>query len=205
MTYSLINTSDFPTQESSWFVEGTVLAANFAVKPLDPTSWLGDIFSPQLVESKAVLEQQINAQYAALKTQSFSLLTLLKETQAEESALADFAEGFMTLWPVVEQQWQEKQPSDGTLRMLQAFLTTMMLAIDQEGTHQQMREAGFEDLPQLDNFIDQLDIMINEIAMAADAEMVGDKAQRFNPYKDVGRNSDCPCGSGKKFKQCCGR
>ncbi len=24
-----------------------------------------------------------------------------------------------------------------------------------------------------------------------------------NPFKDVGRNDPCPCGSGKKFKKCC--
>jgi len=24
-----------------------------------------------------------------------------------------------------------------------------------------------------------------------------------NPYKGVGRNDPCPCGSGKKFKKCC--
>lgn len=26
-----------------------------------------------------------------------------------------------------------------------------------------------------------------------------------NPYKNIGRNDPCPCGSGKKFKKCCGR
>ena len=25
----------------------------------------------------------------------------------------------------------------------------------------------------------------------------------LNPYRDVGRNDPCPCGSGKKFKKCC--
>lgn len=25
----------------------------------------------------------------------------------------------------------------------------------------------------------------------------------FNPYRDVGRNDLCPCGSGKKYKKCC--
>ncbi|WP_457795920.1 DUF1186 domain-containing protein [Methylocystis sp. S23] len=25
----------------------------------------------------------------------------------------------------------------------------------------------------------------------------------FNPFKDVGRNDPCPCGSGKKYKKCC--
>jgi len=28
--------------------------------------------------------------------------------------------------------------------------------------------------------------------------------QVMNKYKDVGRNDPCPCGSGKKFKKCCG-
>ena len=25
----------------------------------------------------------------------------------------------------------------------------------------------------------------------------------INPYRDIGRNNPCPCGSGKKFKKCC--
>jgi hypothetical protein len=25
----------------------------------------------------------------------------------------------------------------------------------------------------------------------------------LNPYRDVGRNDPCPCGSGRKFKKCC--
>src|SRR5205085_6354774 len=25
----------------------------------------------------------------------------------------------------------------------------------------------------------------------------------FNPFRSVGRNDPCPCGSGKKFKKCC--
>jgi hypothetical protein len=30
------------------------------------------------------------------------------------------------------------------------------------------------------------------------------RSQRVeNPFKGVGRNSPCPCGSGKKFKKCC--
>jgi uncharacterized protein YecA (UPF0149 family) len=24
-----------------------------------------------------------------------------------------------------------------------------------------------------------------------------------NPFRNVGRNDPCPCGSGKKFKKCC--
>lgn len=28
-------------------------------------------------------------------------------------------------------------------------------------------------------------------------------AQQVNPYRNVGRNDPCPCGSGKKYKKCC--
>ena len=28
-------------------------------------------------------------------------------------------------------------------------------------------------------------------------------APAVNPFRDIGRNDDCPCGSGKKFKKCC--
>ena len=30
-------------------------------------------------------------------------------------------------------------------------------------------------------------------------------APRPKPNANVGRNDPCPCGSGKKYKQCCGR
>jgi hypothetical protein len=30
-----------------------------------------------------------------------------------------------------------------------------------------------------------------------------DDGPAVNPYRDVGRNDPCPCGSGKKFKKCC--
>ena len=31
------------------------------------------------------------------------------------------------------------------------------------------------------------------------------KAEDSDPYVGVGRNDPCPCGSGKKFKNCHGR
>jgi preprotein translocase subunit SecA len=31
------------------------------------------------------------------------------------------------------------------------------------------------------------------------------KTPKRNPKKKVGRNAPCPCGSGKKYKHCCGR
>jgi len=38
-------------------------------------------------------------------------------------------------------------------------------------------------------------------ALAWTAEGAGEPVR--NPWKDVGRNDPCPCGSGLKFKKCC--
>ncbi|MFA0641384.1 YecA family protein, partial [Vibrio cyclitrophicus] len=118
---------------------------------------------------------------------------------------ADFAEGFMMVWPTVEEQWQTVTMADGTLRMLQALLTTLMLAIDEEQTQQQMIAAGLENPPSLQDLVGQVDLMISEVALAADEAMLGNKSQSVNPFKGIGRNDPCPCESGKKFKQCCGK
>ena len=47
---------------------------------------------------------------------------------------------------------------------------------------------------------------------AADSDELEDLRERLaaarpasNPFRDVGRNDPCPCGSGKKFKKCCGQ
>ena len=204
MNYQLISTTDSQCQESAMFIEGVVLAANMATKPLQPEAWLEQVFGENAAELNQRVVGQINHQYSFIKRNEYSLLGLAEgEKQAE--LLADFAEGFMSLWPTIESQWLETNISDGTLRMLQAMLTTLMLAIDEEQTQAQMKQAGIDTPPALADLVDQLDLMINEVAQAADEALVGAKGQSVNPYKEVGRNDQCTCGSGKKFKQCCGK
>jgi len=40
-------------------------------------------------------------------------------------------------------------------------------------------------------------------ASAPEAEAPSAPEPHTNPYRDVGRNDPCPCGSGHKFKKCC--
>ena len=44
--------------------------------------------------------------------------------------------------------------------------------------------------------------VVSEAAAAAEAQA---KAKPVRTGPKVGRNDPCPCGSGKKYKQCCGR
>ncbi|MCK6261981.1 SEC-C domain-containing protein [Vibrio sp. ZSDE26] len=204
MTYQFLDLDALPIKESPEYMEGAILAANFAVKPIAPEAWLGEVCSDVTPEIVGKVTEQIHAQFNRLQRSEYELLTLLKLDESHEK-LADFAEGFMTVWPVIETHWQDIQLNDGSLRMLQALLTTFMLAIDQEQTQQQMKDAGIEEPPVLNDFVDQIDLMVAEVALAADEALSGGKSQSVNPYKEIGRNDDCPCESGKKFKQCCGK
>ncbi len=202
MEYKLIEIENSAIEESALFLEGAVLAVNMTTKPLEPEIWLNALFAEKAAILQQSVVEQIHAQHNRLLRNEYSVLAL---TQPQQDGLADFAEGFMSVWPMVEEQWQDAQPNDGTLRMMSAMLTLFMLAIDEQATQQQMMEAGIDQPPQLVDLIDQLDLMVNEVALAADELMVGNKSQSLNPFKAVGRNDRCPCESGKKFKQCCGK
>jgi uncharacterized protein YecA (UPF0149 family) len=45
------------------------------------------------------------------------------------------------------------------------------------------------------------------LARAAGAEDQGSSVRPHRPARSekVGRNAPCPCGSGKKYKKCCGK
>ncbi|MEP7733637.1 SEC-C metal-binding domain-containing protein [Vibrio parahaemolyticus] len=202
MQYTLIEKGEVQLDESSLFIEGAVLAANLTTKPLAPEAWLEPLFGEGFKSIQPAVEEQIHKQHNRILRNEYSALEL---TEKALEQLADFAEGFMSVWPLIEEQWQEVELNDGLQRMLQALLTTMMLAIDEESTQQHMRDAGIETPPALTDLVDQLDLMLVEVALGADELMVGNKSQSLNPFKDVGRNDPCPCESGKKFKLCCGK
>lgn len=203
MTYALISKDAIEIEETPLFIEGAVLAANFTTDPLPPETWLQHVIPEADVTATRVIEAHLQQQYLALKQNAYSLLDLLSDEH--DDALAELAEGFMSVWPYIEPKWHLHTMSDGAVRMLQALLTTMMLAIDEAETQASMKAAGIEAPPCLQDLQPQLDIMVQEVALAADEQLLGAQVQSINPYKDVGRNDPCPCGSEKKFKQCCGR
>jgi hypothetical protein len=76
---------------------------------------------------------------------------------------------------------------------LAGFRRDMVAPLDDAiGTIESWAAAG-EDAADIDEELDPL-----ELSGAAD-----EGAPYVNPFRDVGRNDPCPCGSGKKYKKCC--
>ncbi|WP_073605655.1 SEC-C metal-binding domain-containing protein [Vibrio aerogenes] len=201
MSYQLLDTADLPSSESAFFIEGAMLAANMTCQPLSPATWQSLLFNTLDDEAEKQVMSHYQHQYDVLAQPEHGFYALLERLTAED--MADFAEGFMTIWPVVEAGWLETDVSDGTQRMLQGLLTTWMLAIDETQTHQEMLQAGLTELPSYKEMAPNLPWMIQEVFASADAALTGHQGSRLNPYKSVSRNDTCPCGSGKKFKHCC--
>lgn len=78
--------------------------------------------------------------------------------------------------------------------------TTVSLDFDNEKLFRNMVDAKAEwlyTLPEWDNIFDA----DTRKAMTLDQK----RSHTFVSEKKVGRNDPCPCGSGKKYKHCCGR
>ncbi|MGF1716447.1 SEC-C domain-containing protein [Photobacterium chitinilyticum] len=198
------------------FIEGALLAANANPKPLEPETWLpvlvhgGVVEDEQITvagESKMAILNHFEMQYRYIKAGEYVLPEQVcwQEVSGVSDSMSHFAEGFLAVWPYIEPSWADQVMSDGTMRMLSALLTTCMLIVDEKTTLAQMKEAGVEGMPQPAELYTQLPLMLNEVVMAADELQQGAAAQAVNPYKETGRNDACLCGSGKKFKQCCGK
>ncbi|MFB1078734.1 SEC-C metal-binding domain-containing protein [Photobacterium damselae] len=204
----LIKLPDHWQGMSATFIEGALFAANSNPKPMEPEVWLPELLGSDVAlsdDDKTLILNHFELQYRTVKAGEYQLDPTLVWAEENRANLAQFAQGFLSVWQHIEPNWAEQPINDGTMRMLSALLSTLMLLVDEEETRAQMQEAGIDAMPELETLCQQLSLMLTEVMMAGDELQIGAGAQAVNPFKDVGRNDACPCGSGKKFKQCCGK
>ncbi len=197
---------------SSWqdisplVMEGACLAANCNPEPCPPEQWLaplweafheGETFTP-LKDDVDQISQHFQNQFGQLQAVEYQWLP------QSELQLAELASGFLLVWALIEANWQKQMISEATVNVISNVHMGLHFALDEAGTIEQMEAAGMTSLPDVDQSIAALEMLIPELVLAAAECYQGSKAVAVNPYKGVGRNDSCPCGSGKKFKRCCG-
>lgn len=70
---------------------------------------------------------------------------------------------------------------------------------ENEWRKQKSRIGDIEYLEAMEEYFGELDASEREFLRG------GIQEPYMNPFAGIGRNNPCPCGSGKKFKKCCGR
>ena len=129
---------------------------------------------------------------------------------ADDAALSQWARGFLTGHTYLDDSWNDYTPEEldeelGFMLMVLTFFATPALA---EAYHKEGK--GKTSLEQLAETV----VRIFSDAMREYAHLgrsiyqarraAGDLDQESLARPKVGRNDPCPCGSGKKFKKCCG-
>jgi hypothetical protein len=120
--------------------------------------------------------------------------------------------GLEEMTPLVQQAF-DQQWIDPSWMEFKHFLEDLRLAIDQPGA---CREGALAEYELFGDTIEELSTWYcfspryeedKRRAAAAKARRAplwdATQGQAINPFKNVGRNDPCPCGSGKKFKKCC--
>ena len=117
---------------------------------------------------------------------------------AEKFLGLKWALGFIEGMQMYEETWDAAAVDSPALEQLEMLITGLMMS----------EEAGQPPLT-LDERLDVFAEIPQALKLAAqafaDERREAMKAKTVVHEEKVGRNEPCPCGSGKKYKQCCGK
>ena len=121
----------------------------------------------------------------------------------EDAPIAQWSRGFLHGHQWLEELWEETVPEElddelGSILMTLSFFSSREIA-EGDQSFEAMADAIHRVLPTAVAQYARMGRLIATVLAERDAE-AGDAA----PSVKVGRNEPCPCGSGKKYKRCCG-
>lgn len=219
--------------EDQWDTEGlqNALSVEFGLD-LPITQWLAE---DRLLDAQGLLDkiaetatsryrdrrEQIEqmSESNAPKMERYFMLTALDKYWKEHLAAMDYLRQGIHLRGYAQKNPEQEYKREAYL-LFQNLLGSIRTEVVQELSRvhvptaeeiaeleaQQQREAEAMRLSFQHSEIDSLTGEVHqdpELARLNEAE--AQRVQQNSPYANVGRNSPCPCGSGKKFKQCHGR
>lgn len=127
-----------------------------------------------------------------------------------DAPLSQWARGFLTGHTYLDDIWDEFTPDEfdedlGAILMVLTFFASRRLAeaYHKEGKGKTSLEHLAETVVMIfpDSMIEYAHLGRSIFQARREA---GDLGQEPSACQKVGRNDPCPCGSGKKFKKCCG-
>jgi len=180
--------------------------------PVEPAMWLPEILGDAadkggdvVVEETVRLLIRLNNDIAAalLANETISPLLYPVEEDSEEYDFAAWADAYV-FGAGIAGDWYElagKHAEDLDELLEPLFILNGMLKEDAEKNGQRWFTPA-EEARLLADIQDNLPVIVQTLYNFWRAKRGGGTVQHEEPK--TGRNDPCPCGSGKKFKQCCG-
>ena len=191
--------------------QGLLCAVVSAPAPVMPSRWLPAVLGEDHQFSTLDEAREITALLMSLHNDvarqlnegdGFDFILYGGEGEDHDS-IAIWCEGYLVGVGLAEPGWDQDTDPDDLEEMLFPFL---MLS----GRWKEMLEAEGE--PAMDPTKEEK--ILSELRLSLADEVIANRRHWFTrgipqPARrskaKVGRNDSCPCGSGKKFKSCCGR
>ena len=186
-------------------LQGLFFAVASSPDLIAPARWMPEALGERPAFADTAHAQQVlelvmrfyNQSVRAAATEDFDLI--LYRTETEEADYAAWCGGYLTGVDLAETDWYETGDPDEVGELLFPLLVLADALPDEE--KRSIKPAEWRRL------------------VRSCAESLGDTLVRIHDYWQVlrtppltvrrdapktGRNDPCPCGSGRKFKQCCG-
>lgn len=206
------------------FLHGYVFAVVLTPEPLSANEWLPHLFGGEMPLFDSI--EDANTKLAVLM-QFYNRLNQLRlegqlhcpfdasagTSSAWLGAVRDWCGGFVLGTGLRREYWTQPNEEPNAEEVNSAMIALLSIADDavvKEMMHGNDNESGTED-----ESLEQSKFLAHAIVVLPDAVRVLTehtqamdiaRVARIAPAHSnkVGRNTPCPCGSGKKFKKCCG-
>ncbi|MEE9200415.1 MAG: preprotein translocase subunit SecA [Candidatus Brocadiales bacterium] len=112
--------------------------------------------------------------------------------------------GYAQIDPKIEYKREALDMFQNMMTSIREELTDLLFKIKIEKTPSRLAHRVWN----VDNFVYQDEALMTKEPQPQAATATEEQERRTEPIRvgtKVGRNQPCPCGSGKKYKQCCGR
>ena len=198
-------------REMMAWTEGLLTAAAIGPERTRPDEWAKAVFGPERKYENADEAQDSAAMLAVMHDTilndlrrlgpDFSPFFLEHAADGEELALGgDWAAGFVAGTQLRSDAWEGLNRSEPGKLMLSV---AMCLLTDRAG-HSLFLEGDVETIRRARvDALGWLGLSVFEMAEYWKAHTRRAQRAAVDPFRKIGRNERCPCGSGKKHKKCC--
>ncbi len=204
---------------------GLLFSMANAPELIPPSEWLPIVFNDQDApyETRSQAEEVTQAMMAlyndcgrertagsAFLPSGCEIRSQPLDNLGDDAPLSQWAQGFLTGHTYLDDIWNEYTPDEfdeelGSILMVLTFFASPTLA---DAYHKEGK--GKTSLEQLAETVVGIfpDALIEYAHLGRSIfqarREAGDLDQEPSDRRNIGRNDPCPCGSGKKFKKCCG-
>ena len=206
--------SAMPLLELDGYLTGVIVAPSL----IRPSRWMAGLW----IDAKPVFDDAAQIQFVlssvAVMFNAFSTRIVRSLHRLETERVCDYRPAFQiddgkpsqdTVRRWASGFWRAMEFTPTDWRALAADDRTQVLITPIVGFIDAGKGAGFEPAPDIDDRLDEAAAEIPRaiLLLRKIAQIRANRPSRVQqtPRSKIGRNDPCPCGSGKKYKRCCGQ